>query len=125
MRRMFLAMLLAAAVAPAAMAQGGHKHAETGPHGGPMQDVAGVHAELVVSDKTVTVFLYDEADKPVPASGYGGSVLAGTGQARQVIALTAGADNSLTGTGSAPVGKPAGLTLQLRNPAGKSGQARY
>jgi hypothetical protein len=121
---MILAMLLAAAVAPGAMAQG-HKHAETGPHGGPMQDVVGVHAELVVSDKTVTVYLYDEANKPVSANGYGGSVLAGAGQARQVIALTAGADNSLAGTGTATIGKPAGLTLQLRNPAGKSGQARY
>ena len=36
-----------------------------GPNGGPMQDVAGVHAELVLAGNTVTINLLDEANKPL------------------------------------------------------------
>jgi len=112
------------ALALPAFAQG-HGHGDKGPKGGPMQDVAGVHAELMVADRTLTVYVYDEDSKPIPASGFSGSALVGSGQARQVIQLTAGSDNALSGTASAAVPKGAPVTLQLKAPNGKTGQAKF
>lgn len=119
---MTVAMLLA--LAPAALAQG-HGHAEKGPNGGKMEDVAGVHAELVVADRTLTIHVYDEAGKPVPTTGFTGSVLVGTGQARQVVQLTPGAGNTLAGTTTTVVPKGAQMTLQMKTAGGKSGQAKF
>ena len=90
-----------------------------------MQDVVGVHAELIVSERTLTVHLYDEAGKPVPSAGYTASALVGSGQARQVVQLTPGAENTMTGTAQTAPARGASVTLQVKNPAGRSGQARY
>jgi hypothetical protein len=119
-----LVAALLLALAPAAFAQG-HAHGDKGPHGGPMQDVVGVHAELLVADRTLMVHVYDEAGKPVPASGFSGSALVGSGQTRQVIQLTSGSDNILSGTASAAVSKGTPVTLQLKAPNGKTGQVKF
>jgi hypothetical protein len=43
-----------------------HSHGVSkGPNGGKMQDVAGVHVELVVAGNTVTINAFDEDNKPV------------------------------------------------------------
>ena len=121
------AVLLAAApaaLAPHALAQG-HSHADKGPHGGPMQDVVGVHAELVAAERTLTVHLYDEDGKPVPAAGYSASALVGSGQARQVVQLAPANDNTLTGTAPAALARGTPVTVQLKAPGGKSGQAKF
>lgn len=121
-------VLMAAAIlmlAPAASAQG-HSHGDKkGPHGGPLQDVIGIEAELVLAERTVTVHVYDEAGKPVPASGYSGSALVGVGQARKVVQLAPGADNVLSGTASGTIPRGATVTLQVKVPGGKSGQAKF
>lgn len=121
-------VLIAAAslmVAPAAFAQG-HSHADKkGPHGGPIQDVVGIEAELVVAERAVTVHVYDEAGKPVPAAGFSGSALVGTGQTRQVVQLAPGAENVLSGTAAGAIPRGATVTLQLKAPGGKSGQAKF
>ena len=112
------------ALAPAAFAQG-HSHAEKGPKGGAMQDVAGIHAELLIAERTLTVYVYDEAGKPVPAAGFSASALVGSGQTRQVIQLTFANDNALAGTASASLPKGAPVTLQLKAPNGKTEQAKF
>lgn len=125
MKRISLfATVLILALAPAAFAQG-HGHSDKGPKGGPMRDVVGIHAELVVVDRILTVHVYDEAGKPVAAKGYSGSAMVGTGQARQIIQLTSGNDNTLSGTASAAVTKDAPVTLQIKAPDGKTGQAKF
>ena len=125
MKKLILAALVILALAPAAFAQG-HNHGDKkGPHGGAIQDVVGIEAELVVTDRNLTVHVYDEAGKPVPATGYSGSVLVGTGQARQVVQLTAGTDNALSGVAGAAIPRGAPVTLQLKAPGGKSGQAKF
>jgi len=40
-----------------------------------MQDVAGVHAELVVAGNIVTINILDESNKPASAKGFSGTVL--------------------------------------------------
>lgn len=125
MRKLALAAVALLLLAPAAFAQG-HAHGDKkGPHGGPIQDVVGIEAELVITDRTLTVHVYDEAGKPVPAAGYSGSVLIGTGQARQVVQLTVTAENALSGTAATAIPKGAPVTLQVKAPGGKSSQAKF
>ena len=126
MKKFALTAAVLLALAPAAHAQGhSHNHGDTGPHGGPMQDVVGVHAELLTAERTLTVHLYDEAGKPVPATGYSGSALVGSGQARQVVQLAPANDNTLSGTAQAALARGAPVTVQLKAPGGKTGQARF
>ena len=90
-----------------------------------MQDVVGVHAELIRTDRMLTVYIYDEAGNAVPAAGFSGSALVGSGQTRQVIQLASGANNSLTGTALAALSRDTPVTLQLKAPNGKTGQAKF
>lgn len=126
MRTFIVAAATCLALASGAFAQG-HSHGadRKGPHGGPMQDVVDVETELVVADKLLTVHVYDEAGRPVPAAGYSGSALVGTGQGRQVVQLAPGDGNTLSGTAAAAVPRGAQVTLQLKAPSGKTGQARF
>ena len=68
--------LVAAALLWSSSAVAQHKHSTMkGPNGGPMADVAGVHAELAVAGNTVTINLFDETNKPVSSKGFSGSAL--------------------------------------------------
>ncbi len=103
-----------------------HSHgAMKGPNGGPMQDVAGVHAELVVTGNVVTINLYDEANKPTSAKGFSGSVLLVSGGARETVQLVVSGDTALTGTAKSPLSAVGQVTLVLKNAAGKSGQVKF
>ena len=124
MKKFALTAAVLLALSPAARAQG-HAHGDKGPHGGPMQDVVGVHAELLAAERTLTVHLYDEAGKPVPATGYSASALVGSGQARQVVQLAPADDNTLTGTAPAVVARGTPVTVQIKAPGGKTGQAKF
>lgn len=115
------AMLMWAGVA---MAQHSHGNMK-GPNGGPMQDVAGVHAELMISGNVVTLNLLDEVNKPVSAKGFTGSVLIVAGSARETVQLAAAGDSSLKGEAKAAVPTGAQVTLVLKNAAGKSGQVKF
>ncbi len=61
-------VLVASAVLLAVPAMAQHVH-QKGPNGGPLEDVAGVHLEMVASGKTLTFNVFDEANKPVSTGG--------------------------------------------------------
>ena len=124
MRKLLFAAFAVMSLSGSALAQG-HAHGDQGPHGGRMQDVVGIHAELLFVERTLTVHLYDEAGKPVPSAGYTVSALVGSGQSRQVVQLAPGAENTLTGAAASPVTRGTPITLQIKNPGGRSGQARF
>ena len=107
----------------ASLAQHGHGNMK-GPKGGPMQDVAGVHAELVVAGNTVTINTYDESNKPTSAKGFSGSVLIVVGRNRETVQLVMASDSSLKGEAKNPVPAGAVVTLVLKNAAGKSGMVQ-
>lgn len=107
-----------------AIAQHSHGNMK-GPHGGPMQDVAGVHAELVVAGNAVTVNLFDEGNKPVSAKGFSGSVLLVSGGTRETVQLAVSGDSALKGEAKNPVTVSTQVTLVLKNAAGKSGQVKF
>jgi hypothetical protein len=120
-------MIVAAAtllLASPALAQHKHGSDHKGPNGGPVEDVAGVHAEFVASGASLTFNILNEDNKPLPAKGYTGSVLIVSGSDRETVQLTA-TDNALKGEAKKAVPAGAAVTLQLKTDAGKSGQARF
>lgn len=119
-----IAAVLSLALAGAAYAQ--HKHGSTkGPNGGIVEDVAGVHAELVAAGTTVTFNILDENNKSVSAKGMTGSALIVSGADRETIKLDAAGDSALKGEVKKVLAPKSNVTLMLKTPAGKSGQAKY
>ncbi|MDP1838494.1 MAG: hypothetical protein Q8L19_08345 [Reyranella sp.] len=123
-RRLMIAAAATSLWAGAAVAQHGHGSMK-GPNGGPMQDVVGVHAELVLAGNTVTINILDEANKPLPAKGFSGSVLIVSGGSRETVQLAPSGDSALKGEAKNPVAAGSTVTLVLKNAAGKSGQVKF
>jgi len=119
-------LILAFAILWAGAAAAQHTHGSTkGPNGGVVQDVAGVHAELVVAGNTVTINILDENNKPAPAKGFSGSVLLVSGGARETVQLAVSGDNALKGEAKSAIPASTTVTLVLKNAAGKSGQVKF
>lgn len=119
-------LLLAAALLCAGPAFAQHKHGDQkGPNGGRMHDIAGVHAELLTSGATVTINVFDEANKPVSTKGFSGSALIVSGADRETVTLAPTGENALKGDAKAAIGSSAAITIVVKTAAGKSGQARF
>jgi hypothetical protein len=102
-----------------------HSHAPSkGPGGGRMQDVAGVHVELVVSGTMLTLNVYDEDNKPLDTAGYTASIQVSAGGSRETVQLSP-AGTALKGEAKAAPAVNAAYTVVLRTPAGKSGQSKF
>jgi hypothetical protein len=99
-----------------------HAHGAKGPNGGMMEDVAGVHAELVTSGNTITVNVLDEGGKPVATKGFTASALVIRGEP---IQLAPASESSLKGEAKMPIEGSATVLVTLKTAAGKSGQARF
>ena len=119
-RKMLLVTSMLLLASPAI---GQHVH-QKGPNGGPMEDVAGVHVEMVTSGRTLTFNVFDEANKPIPTKGFSGSVLLTTGGARETVSLVA-ADNALKAEAKNEIAKGAMVSVTLKAADGKSGQAKF
>lgn len=104
-----------------------HSHAnEKGPNGGQMEDVAGIDAELVTSGNKITINVFDPKDaKPVATKGYSAAVLVASGTAKETVTLAAAGQNSLQGEAKSIIAPGATVTLTIKTPEGKSGQAKY
>lgn len=102
-----------------------HAHGAKGPNGGMMEDVAGVHAELVTSGNTITVNVLDEGGKPVATKGFTASALVIRGADREPVQLAPASESSLKGEAKMPIEGSATVLVTLKTAAGKSGQARF
>ena len=118
-----LTLIAAFALAGSAVAQ--HGHGDKGPNGGPMEDVAGVHAELITSGNTITLNIFDEGNKPVATKGFTALALVVRGSERETVTLVPAGENALTANAKKAVGTGATVTVTLKTAAGKSGQARF
>ena len=116
-------LLVASALLFTAPALAQHVH-HKGPNGGPMEDIAGVHLEMIVSGKTLTFHVIDEASKPVSATGYTGAVLLTSGGERQTLPLVV-SGTALTAEAKGDVAKGAAVSVTLKTAEGKSGQVRF
>lgn len=117
--------IVAAALLYALPASAQHSHGAKGPNGGVVEDVAGVHAELVTKGNVVTVNVLDENNKPIATKGYSGSVLIVSGSDRETVTLAPSGDSALRGEAKKAVAANANVTLMLKTDKGKMGQARY
>lgn len=120
----FVAMV-AAALLYALPASAQHSHGAKGPNGGVVEDVAGVHAELVTKGNVVTINVLDENNKPIATKGYSGSLLIVNGSDRETVTLAPSGDSALKGEAKRAVATNANVTLMLKTDKGKMGQARY
>lgn len=119
-------LIAAAMMLWAGLAVAQHSHGSTkGPNGGAVQDVAGVHAELVLAGNAVTINILDENNKPTSAKGFSGTVLIVSGASRETVQLAAAGDSALKGEAKAAIPAGATVTLVLKNAAGKSGQVKF
>lgn len=119
-------LIAAAMMLWAGLATAQHSHGSTkGPNGGAVQDVAGVHAELVMSGNAVTINILDENNKPISAKGFSGTVLIVSGGNRETVQLASSGDTALKGEAKAAILSGATVTLVLKNAAGKSGQVKF
>ena len=119
------ALALIAAIMFAAPAAAQHSHgAQKGPNGGPMEDVAGVHAELLTAGSTITINVFDESNKPLATKGFSGAALVVRGSERETVTLAPAAENSMKGEAKKALAGAA-ITLTLKTAAGKSGQAKF
>lgn len=119
------ALLLGLALAWAGPAVAQHAHGQRGPNGGQMEDVAGVHLELLTSGQTVTLNVFDEANKPVPTKGFTASALITAGSDRETLSLAPEGENALKGQAKKPINAGATISVTLKTAAGKSGQVRF
>jgi len=119
-------LIAAALILWSGLAAAQHSHGSTkGPNGGPMQDIVGVHAELVVAGNVVTINVLDESNKPMSAKGFSGTVLIVSGSGRETVQLAVAGDTALKGEVKAAVPAGAQVTLVLKNATGKSGQVKF
>lgn len=118
-----VAILAALAIVSPATAQ--HSHGAKGPNGGTMEDVAGVHAELIADGANVKFNILDEDNKPVATKQFTGTVLIVSGSERETITLAPSGDSALQGQAKKAVPAKAAITLMLKTDKGKSGQARF
>ena len=118
------AFLLGLALIWASPAVAQHSHGSKGPNGGILEDVAGVHAELLTSGNTITINILDEGNKPLSTQGYTGSILVVSGSERETVKLEP-AGTSLKGEVKKAPAANTQFTLMIKTAAGKSGQARY
>ena len=118
-RRMLLAGLILTPVAARA------HEPRRGPNGGQKVDIGTNHAELVAAGNTLRLFLFDGADRPIPAAGATAQAIILAGGRQATITLAPSGDNLLAGTGdfTAVRGMRAGVTLTL--PGQRPAQARF
>ena len=119
-----LALITALVFAAPAAAQHAHGN-QKGPNGGPMEDVAGVHAELLTSGNTITINIFDEANKPIATKGFSAAALIVSGSDRETLTLAASGESAMKGELKKPVTTGAAITITLKTTTGKSGQAKF
>ena len=121
-RRILLAALLAT-VPSIAAAHGPSR----GPNGGQMQDIGSYHGELLAQDGSLTFFLYDANDRPLPATGASATAIVLAAGRQLTLAFAPRADGkALVATGEFRAEPSLRVVVQLVPAAGQPRvQARY
>lgn len=116
-----LFVCLALAFASPALAQ--HVH-QKGPNGGVLEDVAGVHLEMIASGRNITFNVFDDAVKPMSSKGITATALLSSGSERETLTLAEG-ENALKGEAKKNIVPGSTVSVTLKTAAGKSGQAKF
>ena len=102
-----------------------HGHEAKGSHGGRVGDAGPYHAELVVKERTVDIFLVGEDDKPVDPKGFKGVAIFNLGGKAERITLAPSEKKALSGTAAMALpARPKGA-VQLTAPDGKTSTTKF
>lgn len=100
-------------------------HEAKGAHGGRIADAGAYHVEMVVKSDVVDVFISDQSEKPVAASGFKGTAILVAGGKSQRVVLAPVDGTRLSGSAAAALpNQPKGV-VQLTGPDGKTIQAKF
>lgn len=98
---------------------------DKGPHGGARVDAGSYHVEAVAKDTAISVYLYDENQNPIDASGARATGIFVVEGKSQRIDLTPAGANGLAGTSAVPLPATLKGAVQVTLPGGKSLQAKF
>lgn len=98
---------------------------DVGPHGGMQTHAGPLHAELVVKDQTVTVYMYTIEDKPIPMDGGTGTATVLAGGKTERIELKPAGENALSGTGTFTPTDDMRVVINVTPPGKSAVSARY
>ncbi|MEY4838924.1 MAG: hypothetical protein RLZZ475_2783 [Pseudomonadota bacterium] len=96
-----------------------------GPNGGQKVDIGTNHAELLAAGNTLRLFLFDGADRPIPAAGATAQAVILAGGRQVTVALTPSGDNVLAGTGDFTAARGMRAVVTLTLPGQRPAQARF
>ena len=102
-----------------------YAHGPKASHGGRVSDAGAYHAELVVKDKTIEVFLIGEDDKPVDPKGFKGVAILNVEGKAERIPLAPSAKNVLSGMAATALPAQPKGAVQFTAPNGKTATARF
>ena len=102
-----------------------YAHQPKGSHGGRVGDAGSYHAELVVKDTMVEVFLIGEDDKPLDPRGFKGVAILNVGGKAERIPLAPSEKNALSGTATGALPSQLKGAVQFTAPDGKTATARF
>ncbi|KIU26618.1 adenylosuccinate synthase [Methylobacterium radiotolerans] len=122
MRPVVIPLLLVLALAPGAAAA--HGDAPQAVHGGLVQEAQELWLELVVKDTDVTVYVLDEARRPVPASQISGTATVLVGGKSYKVELSPTGTNSVQGKLPVPATDRIVASVSLKV-GGKAASARF
>jgi hypothetical protein len=102
-----------------------YAHEPKSAHGGRVTDAGAYHAELVVKDSAIEVFLTGEGDRPINPKGFKGVAIFNVGGKAERITLEPSEKNALSGTATTALpAKPKGA-VQFTAPDGKTTTAKF
>lgn len=97
-----------------------------GPNGGMMVDAGSYHAELVANgSETVTLYLFDAADKPVESAGFKANAILVVNAKPTRFPLEPAGGQKLVGKASGAVVPGVKGVVQLTAPDGTTAQAKF
>lgn len=94
-------------------------------HGGHEVEVGKYHIELVVKDRDLSLYVRDQADKPVDAKTVKASANVLSGKDKATVQLAPGVGEALSGQAPFSVAKDAKVIVTFSVDGGKSEQARF
>lgn len=120
MKKILLVGLLAVSISCA------QAHApEKGKHGGQQADAGQYHVEVVASDKSLAIFIYDHSEKPVATDKFKGTaILVVDGKSERIVLSPAG-ENKLAGSTDAALKAPIKGVIQITNHLNGTVQAKF
>ena len=102
-----------------------YAHNPKSAHGGRIVLAGPFHAELVVKDKAVEVFIRGHDDKPIDPRGFKGVAILNVGGKAERIPLTPSEKQALSGTAAAALPESPKGAVQLTAPDGTTSTARF